>query len=189
MGFEPILVRVAPKVFVLQGTLKAIGAKKFVLETGAREFGPVDGCRVEVRLQDESYKLPEIGAYTLGTTVDPNVTIMQDAASVRGGKIGGDQGRKIDMSQDKEMYSFKAPRYKVTAWFTPNNPNDAPIQVQDRIGWLGEGLDPKQKNFVLTDVKSLQPGEVSPIPGLRMLVKTWTMTREDITGTGKKVFR
>ena len=188
MGFRPQLVRVAPKVFVLQGSLNAIGARKFILETGAREFGPVDGCRVEIRLQDETYKLPEVGAYTLGTTVDPNVTIMQDAASVRGGKIGGDQGRKIDMSQDKEMYSFKAPRYTVTAWFTPNNPNDAPIQVQDRIGWLGEGLDPKQQNFVLTDGKSLLPGEVSPIPGLRMLVKTWTLTREDITGAGKKVF-
>ena len=188
MDFQPELVRVAPKVFVLRGTLKAIGAQKFVLETGAREFGPVDGCRVEIRLEDEGYKPPDVGTYTLGSAVDPNVTIMQDAASVRSGKIGGEQGRKIDMSQDKDIYSFKAPRYTVTAWFAPNNPNDSPIQVQDRIGWLGEGLDPAQKNFVQTDGKSNLPGEVSPIPGLRMLSKTWTLTREDITGAGKKVF-
>jgi len=188
MDFHPELVRVAPKVFVLQGTLNAIGAKKFVLETGQRTFGPVDGCRVEIRLEDEGYVVPVINDYTLNSTVDPNVTIMQDAASVRGGKIGGDEGRKIDMSQDKEMYSFKAPRYTVKIWFAPNNPNDAPIQVQDRIGWLGEGLDPHQKNFLLTDGKSLLPGDVSPIPGLRILEKTFTLTRGDILGQGRKVF-
>jgi len=189
MNFHPQLVRVAPEVFVLKGTLNAIGAKKFVLETGQREFGPIDGCRVEIRLEDEGYKLPNVGVYTLNSTVDPNVTIMQDAASVRGGKIGGDQGRKIDMSQDKNMYSFKAPRYTVTIWFAPNNPNDAPIQVQDRIGWLGEGLDPHQKNFVLANGKSLLPGDVSPIPGLRLLARTFTLTREDIMGQGQKIFQ
>ena len=148
----------------------------------------MDGCRVEIRLEDEGYKLPSVSNYTLSSAVDPNVTIMQDAASVRGGKIGGDPGRKLDMSQDPDMYSFKAPRYRVTIWFSPNNPNDAPIQMQDRIGWLGEGLDPHQANFVLTDGKSLLPGDVSPIPGLRMLAKTFILTRADILGQGKKVF-
>ena len=79
MHFAPQLVRVAPKVFVLKGTLKGFGATKFNLETGARTFGPVDGCRVEIRLQDEGYKLPVLGAYTLNSSVDSTVTIMQDA--------------------------------------------------------------------------------------------------------------
>ncbi len=187
MHFNPQLVRVAPKVFVLKGGLQAIGAKKFNLETGARTFGPVDGCRVEIRLEDTGYKMPVIQNYTLASVVDPNVTIMQDAVSVRDGKIGGDQGRKIDMSQDPTMYPFKAPTYTVTVWFSPNNPNDAPIQVQDRIGWLGEGLGP-QPYLVVTNPSTPLPGDVSPIPGLRLLEKTYTLTRDDILGKGEKIF-
>ena len=187
MQFQPQLVRIAPKEFVLKGTLKAIGATSFVLETGARTFGNVDGCRVEVRLQDEGYIRPNLGAYTLNSSVDPNVTIMQDAVSVRGGKIGGDQGRKIDMSQDPAMYSFKAPRYTVSVYFTPNNPNDCPIQVQDRIGWLGEGLGP-QPYLAISDGKTPLPGDATAIPGLHYLLKTYMLTREDILGAGRKVF-
>ena len=187
MQFAPQLVRVAPKVFVIKGTLKAVGATTFNLETGARTFGPFDGCRVEIRIQDASYHLPTIGTYTLSSSVDPSVTILQDAISVRGGKIGGDQGHKLDMSQDPDMYSFKAPSYTVYAYFMPNNPNDCPIQVQDRIGWLGEGLG-AQPNLVISDGKTLLPGDATPIAGLRYLVKTFTLSRDDVMGKGLKTF-
>ena len=187
MQFAPQLVRVAPKVFVIKGTLKAVGATTFNLETGARTFGPFDGCRVEIRIQDASYHLPTIGTYTLNSSVDPSVTILQDAISVRGGKIGGDQGHKLDMSQDPDMYSFKAPSYTVYAYFMPNNPNDCPIQVQDRIGWLGEGLG-AQPNLVISDGKTLLPGDATPIAGLRYLVKTFTLSRDDVMGKGLKTF-
>ncbi len=186
-NFHPQLVRVAPKVFVLKGSLEAIGATKFKLETGERTFGPVDGCRVEIRLQDEGYVRPETATYTLNTAVDRSVTIMQDAVSVRDGKIGGDQGRKLDMSKDPDMYSFTAPNYTVTAWFLPNNPNDCPIQVQDRIGWKGEGLGP-QPGLMVSDGKTPLPGDVSAIPGLRYLVKTWTLSRADILDAAPKTF-
>ena len=187
MQFAPQLVRVAPKVFVIKGTLKAVGATTFNLETGARTFGPFDGCRVEIRIQDADYHLPTIGTYTLNSSVDPSVTILQDAISVRGGKIGGDQGHKLDMSQDPDMYSFKAPSYTVYAYFMPNNPNDSPIQVQDRIGWLGEGLG-AQSNLVISDGKTLLPGDATPIAGLRYLVKTFTLSRDDVMGKGLKTF-
>ena len=187
MQFAPQLVRVAPKVFVIKGTLKAVGATTFNLETGARTFGPFDGCRVEIRIQDADYHLPTIGTYTLNSSVDPSVTILQDAISVRGGKIGGDQGHKLDMSQDPDMYSFKAPSYTVYAYFMPNNPNDSPIQVQDRIGWLGEGLG-AQQNLVISDGKTLLPGDATPIAGLRYLVKTFTLSRDDVMGKGLKTF-
>ncbi len=187
MNFHPELVRVAPKVFVVKGTLNAVGATKFILETGERTFGPVDGCRVEIRLQDEGYVPPTITNYGLNTSVDRSVTIMQDAVSVRGGKIGGDQGRKIDMSKDPDIYSFTAPRYTVTAWFLPNNPNDCPIQVQDRIGWKGEGLGP-QPGLMVSDGKTPLPGDVTAIPGLRYLVKTWTLSRADILDATPKTF-
>jgi hypothetical protein len=187
LDFHPQLVRVAPKVFVLKGTINIIGATQFNMETGSRTFGPVDGARVEIILEDKGYVRPIIQNYTLNSAVDPSVTIMQDAVSVRGGKIGGDPGRKIDMSQDPEMYSFKAPVYTVTVWFMPNDPNDTPIEVQDRIGWLGEGItDPNY--LVVSNSKTLLPADVTPIPGLRYLAKTYTLTREDILGKGKKVF-
>ncbi len=187
MDFQPELVRVAPKVFVLKGKINVIGATKFVLETGERTFGPVDGARIEIILQDKGYVRPVIQSYTLSSAVAPNVTIMQDAVSVRGGKIGGDQGRKIDMSQDPDMYSFKAPAYTVTVWFMPNNPNDTPIQVQDRIGWKGEAVfDPRY--LVVSDGKALLPSFVTPIAGLRYLAKTYTLTRDDILGKGEKDF-
>ncbi len=187
MDFQPELVRVAPKVFVLKGKINVIGATKFTLETGERTFGPVDGARIEIILEDKGYVRPVIQSYTLNSAVDPGVTIMQDAVSVRGGKIGGDQGRKIDMSQDPDMYSFKAPSYTVTVWFMPNDPNDTPIQVQDRIGWLGEGItDPRY--LVVSDGKTLLPSFVTPIAGLRYLSKTYTLTRDDILGKGEKDF-
>lgn len=187
MQFNPQLVRIAPKEFVLQGTIKAIGAQKFVMETGERTFGSVDGTRIEIRLEDQGYKMPIITNYDLSSIVDPNVTIMQDAASVRDGKIGGDAGKKLDMSQDPTMYPFKAQNYTVTVWFSPNNPNDAPIQVQDRIGWMGEGMTDK-RYLVILGATSKMPGDATPISGLRLLEKTYTLTRADILGQGRKVF-
>ncbi len=187
MDFQPELVRVAPKVFVLKGRINVQGATKFIQETGERTFGPVDGARIEIYLSDKGYVRPVIGSYTLSSAVDPSVTIMQDAVSVRGGKIGGDQGRKIDMSQDPDMYSFKAPAYTVTVFFMPNNPNDTPIQVQDRIGWMGEGItDPRY--LVVSDGTTPLPSQITPIPGLRYLAKTYTLSRDDILGKGEKEF-
>jgi hypothetical protein len=187
MEFKPILVRVAPKVFVLKGTMHVIGAKKFTLETGQVQWGPVDGCRVEVRLQDAGYKMPIIQSFTLSSiNLDPDVTIMQDAASVTKGQIGGVLGRKLDMSQDPDMYSFTAPKYTVTLWFDPSNSNDCPINVQDRIGWLDQGMTDSDPSVI--DASGLVPGDTADIPikGLKILKKTFTLTREDILGKGEK---
>ena len=62
MQFRPILVRVAPKVFVLKGTMHVIGAQKFTLETGQVQWGPVDGLPrgdppPGCRLQDAQHHL------------------------------------------------------------------------------------------------------------------------------------
>ena len=48
------------------------------------------------------------------------------------------------------MYSFTAPKYTVTVWFNPCNPNDCPINVQDRIGWLGEGMTDSDPSVIDT---------------------------------------
>ena len=185
VGFNAQVVRVAPKVFVVRGTLNMIGntdTKPGFLETGQGVWGPVDGCRVEVRVQDLGYKKPVVNSFSLSSLqLNPNVTIMQDAVSVRGGKFQ----RKIDMSQDPAMYSFTAPKYEVTFWFNPGNPNDCPPNVQDRIGWTGGGMT--DRKYLTTN--GLIPGDTSgPVPGMRLLKKTIIMTREDFLGQGEKVF-
>lgn len=184
-GFSAQVERVAPKVFVVRGTMNIIGntdTRPGFLETGQATWGPVDGCRVEVRVQDLGYKTPQISSFSLSSlNLNQSLTIMQDAVSVRGGKFE----RKIDMSQDPAMYSFTAPRYEVTFWFNPGNPNDCPPNAQDRIGWRGEGMT--DKHFL--DTSGIVPGDVSaPVPGLRLLKKTIVMTREDFLGQGDKVF-
>ncbi|MCW3061729.1 MAG: hypothetical protein JWQ02_3550 [Capsulimonas sp.] len=180
--FDAQLVRVAPKVFEMRGKLNSIGAKKFVLETGAHEWGLIDGTRIEIRFQDADYKTPEINNFSLNSlSLNPNLTIMQDSASVRDGKFS----RKIDMSKDPEMYSFTAPKYTVTMWFNPSNHSDTPPQVQDRIGWRGEGMTDSR----YLDTSGIVPGDTSgPQPGLRLLKKTFTLTHEDVMGQGQKVF-
>jgi hypothetical protein len=182
LGFDAELVRIAPKVFVVKGTLNVIGSKDFKLETGAHTWTPVDGARVEVRLQDADYKMKEIPNFSLSSlNLDPNVTIMQESVSVRGGKWE----KKIEMNKDPEMYTFTAPKYTVTFWFNPSNTNDCPPNVQDRFGWLGEGITDKR----YLDTSGQLPGDIlNPIPGLRYVRKTITLTREDLLGTGEKTF-
>lgn len=180
--FDATLTRVAPKVFVAEGQLNIIGATKFILETGERQWGPVDGCRVEFRIQDEGYKMPDVNEFSLKSlNLNPDVTILQDAFSVRKGKFS----KKIDMSKDTNIYTFKGDKYTVTFWFNPGNINDAPPNVQDKLGWLGEGMTDKH----YLDTSGVVPGDItSVIPGLRMIKKTITLTKEDLLGTGRKVF-
>lgn len=184
-GFNAQIERVAPKVFVVRGTMNIIGNTDTTpgfLETGRTTWGSVDGCRVEVRVQDLGYTKPVISSFSMTTlNLNPNITIMQDAVSVRKGKFE----RKIDMSQDPAMYSFTAPKYAVTFWFNPGNPNDCPPNAQDRIGWRGEGLG--DKHFL--DTSGIIPGDLAgPIPGLHILKKTIIMTRADFLGQGDKIF-
>lgn len=183
MKFSAQLVRVRPRVFRVQGTMSAIGSKGFVLETGKAQWVPTDGCRVEIRLEDQGYKMKPISSFSLSSlNLDNRVSILQDAASVRAGKFF----KELDMSQDPTMYSFTAPKYTVTLWFNPANPNDCPPQVQDRIGWLGEGMTDAK----YLDTTGVVPGDTtSPIPHLRQIKKVITLTREDILGQGEKTFQ
>ena len=182
MQFSAQLKRIAPREFVLSGTMNVEGAQGFVLETGKKTWAPTDGARVEVRLQDEGYKMKELPSFSLNSLhLAETTTIMQDAASVRKGTYT----KKLDMSQDPNIYSFSAPTYEVIVWFNPCNPNDSPPQVQDRIGWLGEGMTDKK----YLDTTGVVPGDTTePITGLRQIKKVFKLTREDILGQGEKVF-
>ena len=80
--FAVQVVRVRPKVLEVSGRWNLVGAKSFD-KYPEPIWGPVEGARVEVRLQDEKYKMPDYKEFTF--EVDPDVTIMQDQVSVRGG--------------------------------------------------------------------------------------------------------
>ena len=183
MNFDAELIRVAPKVFVAKGQLNAIGSIKFVLENGPPVWGPANGARVEVRIQDADYQMKEIPSFSLtNLSLDPTRTILQDAASVSGGSFE----KKLDMHKNPEIYSFKAPKYTVTFWFNPSDTNDTPPSIQDRTGWLGEGITDKR----YLDTTGKLPGDIiTPVPGLRYIRKTITLTRDDLLGEGYKVFK
>jgi hypothetical protein len=182
MKFSAQLVRVAPRIFVCKGTMNVIGAKDFILKTGEHSWQPTDGARVDIRLNDEGYKMRALPGLTLRSFSEvPPTTIMQDTVQVNGGVFE----RKIDMAQNPEIYTFDARKYTVTVSFNPANPQNCPANVQDRIGWLGEFMT--DKNYL--DTSGTIPGDaINPIPGLRILKKTFTVTRDDLLGQGRKVF-
>lgn len=77
--FQVTVTRIRPKVIEVTGRMNLLGAKNF----DERIWGPVDGARVDIRLEDQGYKMPDAREFTF--EVDPDLTIMQDSVSVRGG--------------------------------------------------------------------------------------------------------
>jgi tetratricopeptide (TPR) repeat protein len=68
-------------------------------------------------------------------------------------KYLGDYGLTYDLGADPQFYPLKCQQgYLLTVTF---NPRSAPIPLQDRLGWSGEGLD--DKNYL---VELKPPGEV-----------------------------
>jgi len=90
--FDVTVRRIKPKVLEISGVLNLVGAKEFDMGTpenpgqGILVEGPVDGARVDVRLQDQGYAMKRQKEMT-SFEVDPSVTIMQDQLSTRGGKM------------------------------------------------------------------------------------------------------
>lgn len=125
------------------------------------QFNVGDGARVTIRLHDENWKPPQIKAFTFN--LDQSVTLMQDQHSVR----QGTWGRKIDMSKDPKMYSFKSERYFLVFEFDPRG--TSPF-VHDRFGWSGEGMT-DQKYLFVEDWKS---------PPNRILRKVYRITRAQV---------
>jgi hypothetical protein len=146
--------------------------------------------RVDVVLRDEGYKssiLPtdekeagEVWRQKVFTFDVPDVTIMQEQIAI----IKGRFKRKIDMSKDPMMYSFKAPRYVVTVRF---NPLYAPPQTQDRIGWRGEGLTDK-RYLRLDKVTTVDKDGKEYTVDVRRVRKHLLLTREQLlSGKGEAV--
>jgi tetratricopeptide (TPR) repeat protein len=82
--------------------------------------------------------------------------------------------REIDMSKDPKMYGFAKEKYDLILSFNPRN---SPDFVKDRLGWNGEGLYDKKYLYLDSTTK----------PGIKMLRVVIPLTREEITGEGRKV--
>jgi hypothetical protein len=127
-------------------------------------FNVGDGARVTIRLQDDIWR--EVAPKEFKFEVDQNVTIMQDAHSVR----KGTWGRKIDMSKDPKMYGFHRPHYYLIFEFTPRA--TSPF-IQDKFGWSGEGIKDGKYTFV-DNTKEI------PVKRIR---KVFKISREQIMGS------
>lgn len=129
-----------------------------------------DGGRVYWRLEDYDYKMEDLSAFTW--KIDTSKTVAWGDIYV-----GGDPktpglnyfATKIKMgdARDREMYPFKADKYKLTIWVSPVDPG-MPDYVQDRVGWKGEAIT--DKNYL--DLKTM--------PGFHVLRKEFILKRSDI---------
>ena len=96
---------------------------------------------------------------------------------------GGKYLRKIDMSQNGQMYGFKKEKYELILWF---NPRTSPDFIQDRMGWNGEGLTDK-KYLVETTEPYPWIDHATPERSVRMIRAVIPLTREQILGTTEEV--
>lgn len=82
--FTYTVTRTKPRVLEVSGSWNLQGARSFDINKGIDFAGPVDGARVDVRLQDAGYKMPDPKEFSF--EVDDSLTLMQDQLSTRGGK-------------------------------------------------------------------------------------------------------
>lgn len=145
MGFEASVKRLGPRVFVISGKVNL----------------PI-GSRIDVWLSDADYKDPDLK--TFKWDLDPDVTVLADTG-IHGIYVAkGKFTRKYDITKDAKQYPFKKDRYVLTVSF---NPRTAGPDIQDLVGWSGEGL---------TDRRYLD----TSVPGLRRIRKVIHLTRNDI---------
>ena len=96
-----------------QVTVKSIGS-------GLVAYGPRDGGRLEIRLHDAGYKLIPPSDFNL--VVDPELTIMQELATIRGGRrvrkgepfatLNRTQRRQTHECRTREFTAFRRTRQR-----------------------------------------------------------------------------
>lgn len=100
------------------------------------------GTRIRVILRDADYPNGTDAGMDFSVSdsvnLDPpkNLTFMQDELFIRNRRAD----KKMDMSRDPTMYTFSKEKYYLDFYY---NPRSAPPHIQDRFGFLGEGMTDK----------------------------------------------
>lgn len=175
--FQASWMRAAPQVLLIKGTIniapaseyKDLASESFThwyrnnnSKTALKHEAWRDGSRVYWRIQDYDYKMQDLDNFNW--KIDLNQTVAWGDIYVGGGTFSS----RIDMSdpRDREMYPFKADKYKLTVWVATEDPG-VPDYIQDRIGWKGEAL---RDSCLDTKTK----------PGFTILKKEFILKRSDI---------
>jgi tetratricopeptide (TPR) repeat protein len=193
VNLDAHLVRTAPMHFLFTGSANIIGSTAFKLETHSVIWGPQDGARINIQIADADYVQPQEQNFELNVNLPKNVTILQDSASMSF-KKGTKQiffKKDIDMSKDhvgdNPMYPFKSKRYKVTMWINPADPNSFGPSLQDRSGWVGEGITDKRYNDISGNVPGALLGPNQKL-NVHLIKKVIYLTQDDIMGKDVKTF-
>jgi hypothetical protein len=139
--------------------------------------------RIHVRLEDENYE--ELAKRGFDYKMD-NLSREYENVSVQKGKFKYTfrlNKDPADMERDpSEIYPLKSERYVLTLEY---NPRGQAAFIQDRYGWNGEGLTAPKDQLVIDESRSgVMNGKRYP---LQLVRKQITLTKEDLTGAGKKV--
>ncbi len=176
-NFQVSWLRAAPQVLLVKGKINLVPATEYKglacegfthwyannsKSDAVRRQGFRDGSRVYWRLEDYDYKMPDLDSFNW--KIDLDQTVAWGDIYVAGGSFSS----KIDMGdpRDREMYPFKAKKYKLTVWVSSIDPG-IPDYVQDRVGWKGEAFRDK-----CVDTTSQ--------PGFKILKKEFILSRSDI---------
>jgi tetratricopeptide (TPR) repeat protein len=166
------VTRVKSKVIEVSGTFNLQGAKNWAIGKGILEQGPVNGARIDVRLQDAGYVLPHPKEFSF--EVDDKLTIMQDSISIRGGRMA--RKGELYVLQPTDMGMDTAPSAQAVAiyGFGPGNGKGLGVPLAQALAGgaplspLGElqavsvayplPIDPSGKSE-----KEYAPAEVAPL--------------------------
>lgn len=168
LNFDATVKVVRPRVILVEGKLGI----------------PTIGTRVDVIVKNKGHNMEYDPAklQTFSFEVDKDLTYMQDTLAVRESKFR----RELDMSKDPKMYPFTADEYEVVISY---NPRFSSPHVQDRLGWLGEGMT--DDNYLVEADQHLKPLGPDSKPEdkqnpVRMVRKVITLTRDQILMRGSR---
>lgn len=175
--FDASWKKVKSKVLLIEGTLnignaedyKGLASESYTSWYTQNQEAPAnmrlkwrEGCRVRVVLADDGYDYRDLKTpKDLNWDVDKTQTIVWDDALCREGKFR----MKLNLSKDPEIYPLAKDKYKLIVWF---DPGDTSEDMQDRIGWRGEGIT--DKRYLNTTIR----------PGFRLVRKEFILKKSDI---------
>ena len=149
MGFSVKFEKLKPRVFCISGTYNLLNMSEYaglasecmthsyadyLKAPPKRKRDWVDGGRVFWMLTDLDYKM--VIPKTFTWKIDKSKMVVWDSIPVLSGKF---VSQPIDLSGNDSFYPFKARKYRLVVWVSPQYPG-ADETLQDRIGWKGEAF-------------------------------------------------